>query len=88
MAQLVFNVPGRDYGVCDLFAQYLPIAFAQAMERLLDRVLGHPQFSGNLRLRTAVRFASEQRLQAFEQNHVASGLKLLSKPAQNLAQQS
>src|SRR6266496_5219118 len=57
------------------------------MERLLDRVLSHTQFIGNLRLRRTIRFVSEQRFQAFEQNHIASGPVLVSELSQHLIQQ-
>jgi len=50
----------------DFFAQQLPVAVPQTMERLVDRVLSHREFVGDLPLRQAIRVVGEQCFQAFE----------------------
>ncbi len=72
MPQLIFDLARGCDGVRDLFAQDLAIAFAHPMERLFDRVLGHAQLGGNLRLRRAARFVGEQFLQPLEKRRFLS----------------
>src|SRR5438552_7581466 len=43
MAQLIFDIARRHHRVGDFLAQQLAVTLAQAVERLLDRVLGHAQ---------------------------------------------
>ena len=45
MAQLIFDIAWQHHRVSDFFAQQLPIALTQSMERLLHGVLGHGQFT-------------------------------------------
>ena len=54
VAQLIFNITWQHHRVSDFFAQQLPIALTQSMERLLHGVLGHAQFTCNLCLRRAI----------------------------------
>ena len=54
VAQLIFDIAWQHHRVSDFFAQQLPIALTQSMERLLHGVLGHGQFTCNLCLRRAI----------------------------------
>ena len=54
VAQLIFDIAWQHHRVSDFFAQQLPIALTQSMERLLHGVLGHAQFTCNLCLRRAI----------------------------------
>jgi hypothetical protein len=66
MTQLILDIARRHHGMSDFLAQHLPVSFTQTMERLVDRVLSHCEFFGDLCLRPAIGFLCEQRFQAFE----------------------
>ena len=71
VAQFVFNLGRGCHRVRDLLAQQLAVTLSQSMESLFDRVLGHAKLARNLRLRRAIRFVREQRVQPLQQRRVS-----------------
>src|SRR5438874_10620405 len=59
MSQLILDVLRHRDRVGNLFVQQLPIAMAQAVERLFHGVFGHSHFGGYLSLRRLAGFPGE-----------------------------
>jgi hypothetical protein len=62
----------------------LPIPFAQAMERLLQRVFCHAQLARDFRLGRTVRLIGEQFLKALEKRCSVISPKLVTESRENL----